>query len=108
MDDNLNISSTNYYQATNLETTGSTIASISGTSNQSNTLAVNVTGWGWWTDYYYPQVIRQSYPVYIQERAQDKGKQAFEIIKVLKDKKLVRLETVGDFIEAMDCLIKIL
>ncbi len=67
-----------------------------------------LTGWGWWKCEYYPKVIRESYPVYIQERAQDKGKQAFEIIKALQDKKLMRLETVADFIEAMDTLIKTL
>lgn len=64
--------------------------------------------WHYWQDYYYPQIIRESYPVYIQERAQDKGKQAFEIIKMLKDKRFVKLETVGDFIDCMDALIKIL
>lgn len=61
----------------------------------------------WQTDYY-PRVIKESYPVYIQERARDKGKQAFEIIKVLKDKKLVDMRKVGDFIDLMDELIKIL
>jgi hypothetical protein len=74
-------------------------------SHQANTM---LKSWDWWTDTYYPKVIRESYPVYIQERAQDKGKQAFEIIKVLKDKKLMKLDTVGDFIECMDALIKIL
>ena len=64
--------------------------------------------WGYWRDYYYPTVIRDSYPVYIQERAQDKGKQAFEIIKMLKDKRFLKLEAVGDFIDVMDELIKIL
>jgi len=57
---------------------------------------------------YYPEVIKTSYPVYIQERALDKGKQAFEIIKILKDKKLVNMTKVGDFIDLMDELIKIL
>ena len=68
----------------------------------------SVSCWGYWRDYYYPDVIRQSYPVYIQERAQDKGKQAFEIIKMLKDKRFLKLEAVGDFIDVMDELIKIL
>ncbi len=67
-----------------------------------------LTGWGYWRDYYYPTVIRESYPVYIRERAKDKGKRAFEIIKILKDKKLVKLEKVSDFIDLMDELIKIL
>ena len=44
----------------------------------------------------------------MQERAKDKGKQAFEIIKILKDKKLVNMAKVGDFIGLMDELIKIL
>jgi len=64
--------------------------------------------WGYYHQSYYPNVIRESYPVYLQERAKDKGKQAFEIIKILKDKKLVQLKTVGNFIDLMDELIKIL
>lgn len=66
------------------------------------------TAWHYWQDWYYPNVIRESYPIYIRERSEDKGKQAFEIIKVLKDKKLVNLNKVGDFIDLMDELIKIL
>jgi len=66
------------------------------------------TCWGYWTEYYYPEVIRQSYPVYIQEQSKDKGKQAFEIIKILSDKKFVKLDKVKDFIDLMDTLIKIL
>jgi hypothetical protein len=66
------------------------------------------TVWDYWQNYYYPQVISHSYPVYVQERAQDKGRQAFEIIKMLQDKKLIKLDKVSDFIDAMDCLIKIL
>lgn len=83
------------------DTTGN---SLSFTTTDGTTL----TGWGYWTDYYYPQVIYRDYPVYVRERAQDKGKKAFELIKVLKDKKLVKLEKVGDFIDLMDELIKIL
>ena len=64
--------------------------------------------WDFWQDYYYPQVIYSSYPVYIQERAKDKAKQAYEIIKILKDKKLANIEKVSDFIDLMDELIKIL
>ena len=70
--------------------------------------AVNLGCWDYWERYHYPYIVKESYPVYIQERAQDKGKQAFEIIKVLKDKKLVQLKTVGNFIDLMDELIKIL
>jgi len=66
------------------------------------------TAWSYWQDWYYPQVITPSYPVYIQERAKDKGHQAYEIIKTLLDKKLIKLDKVSDFVEAMDCLIKIL
>ena len=68
----------------------------------------SLSGWDYWTGNYYPNVITHSYPVYYQERAKDSGKQAFEIIKALQDKKLMTLKTVGDFIEAMDTLIKIL
>jgi len=67
----------------------------------------NLTCWGYWQDGYYPTVIRQTYPVYLQERAEDKGQKAFEIIKHLQDKKLIKLDKVSDFIEAMDILIKI-
>jgi hypothetical protein len=67
-----------------------------------------LTGWSFFQNYYYPYVIRESYPVYIQERALDKGKQAFEIMKVLQDKKLLNIVKVVDFIDAMDALIKIL
>ncbi|GAI86264.1 unnamed protein product [marine sediment metagenome] len=70
--------------------------------------SANYTCWDYWRNDYYPRIIRESYPVYIQERAKDKGKQAFEIIKILKDKKLVQLKTVGNFIDLMDELIKIL
>ena len=68
----------------------------------------NQTCWGWWHEEYYPRVIRESYPVYISERAKDKGKQAYEIIKMLKDKRIIKLDKVSDFIDAMDALIKIL
>lgn len=78
------------------------------TSGTPNNLVYSGTSWGFWRDYYYPQVIRESYPVYIQERAKDNGKQAFEVIKALQDKKLIKLEKVSDFIEAMDTLIKLL
>lgn len=66
------------------------------------------TAWGYWQHYYYPQVILQSYPVYLQDRAMDKGKQAFELVKALQDKKLMKLEKVSDFIEAMDTILKTL
>lgn len=72
------------------------------------TVNTPTTAWNYWTDYYYPQVIRESYPIYIQERAKDSGKQAFEIIKALQDKDLIKLDKVKDFVEAMDILIKIL
>jgi len=90
VDDNLNIQGVN---TTNTLSTGFT----SGTSC-----------WHYWQQEYYPYVIRESYPVYLTERAIDKGKQAFEIIKMLKDKRFIKLETVADFIDAMDALIKIL
>jgi len=67
-----------------------------------------MTCWGYWRDYYYPHVIKETYPVYIQEKSIDKGKQAFEILKVLKDKNIIKVDKVGDFINAMDEIIKIL
>jgi hypothetical protein len=86
-------------------------ATLCGTTVTEPTVNLTSSGtsaWGYWQDYYYPQVITQSYPVYIQERAKDKGHQAYEIIKTLLDKKLIKLDKVSDFVEAMDCLIKIL
>ena len=88
---------------TNTATGGSYTTAAGGWVGDSKT-----TCWNYWQDYYYPYVIRESYPVYVQERAIDKGKKAFEIIKILKDKKLIQMEKVGDFIEMMDELIKIL
>lgn len=62
--------------------------------------------WDYWTTQYYPQVIHQSYPVYYQVKAMDKGKQAFEILKSLMDKNLVKIDKVKDFVEAMDTILK--
>ncbi len=90
VDDNLNI------QTTNTSPIGITLTSTTGSC------------WDYWHQNYYPYVVRESYPVYIQERAQDKGKKAFEIIKILKDKRFVQLEKVSDFIDLMDELIKII
>ena len=84
-------------------------SSLDSNLNITNQLGIgDYTAWNWWTEHYYPSIIRESYPVYIQDRAQDKGKQAFEIIKHLQDKKLMKLDTVRDFIEAMDTLLKVL
>jgi hypothetical protein len=83
--------------------------SLDGNLNISSTTAYKVNScWGYWQDYYYPYIVRESYPVYLQERSKDKAKQAYEIIKILKDKKLAKLEKVADFIDLMDELIKIL
>jgi len=68
----------------------------------------NLSCWDFYQNYYYPQVILPSYPVYIKERAEDKGKQAFEIIKMLNDKGKLKLNTVKDFIDTMDLLINVL
>ena len=66
------------------------------------------TLWGYWQGTYYPQVIRESYPMYIQEKAMDKGKHAFELLKALMDKNLLKIEKVSDFIDAMDTILKTL
>lgn len=76
--------------------------------NAQTSNGTSATCWHYWQDYYYPNQIIHSYPVYIQDRSKDLGKQAFEIIKALQDKKLIKLDKVADFIEAMDTLIKIL
>lgn len=68
----------------------------------------NGTLWNYWQNQYYPYVIRESYPVYIQERAMDKGKHAFELLKALMDKGLIKVDKVKDFIEAMDTILKTL
>jgi hypothetical protein len=83
-------------------------ANMSISTTNTNSDRSTMSCWGYWTDYYYPSVIRESYPVYISERAKDKGKQAFEILKILKDKKLVKMDKVADFVDLMDELIKIL
>jgi hypothetical protein len=90
--------------------TGNTVLPQTGTitSGSANFGYWPSTTWDCWSNWYYPTVIKESYPVYLQERAQDKGKQAFEIIKALQDKKLMKLDKVSDFIEAMDTLIKTL
>jgi hypothetical protein len=106
LDSNLNLQSSNCSNP-NIQTAGLTGSQINAT-NLTGIQASGTTAWEYWQEYYYPQVIRESYPVYIQERSKDSGKQAFEIIKTLQDKKLMKLETVKDFIDAMDSLIKIL
>jgi len=56
-----------------------------------------------YSNYSYPvPVYISSYPVYVK----DSAKQAFEIIKVLQDKKLLKLDKVSDFIEVMDAIIE--
>ena len=89
------------------------ISRASITGNPSGTENYFYTGddmscWNYWERHYYPQVIKTEYPVYIQERSKDKGKKALEIIKVLKDKKMLNMDKVKDFIDMMDTLIKIL
>ena len=110
IDDNFNLS--NLDEATNFLQETSIITGIGADYTDANwsdgTGGSSLSCWHYYQDYYYPQIIRESYPVYLQERSKDKGKQAFEIIKTLKDKKLIQLRTVGDFIDLMDELIKIL
>lgn len=90
-------------------TSGMGIAASGASSNTANTVyTYNGTAWDYWHRDYYPLVIRESYPMYLQERSMDKGKQAFEILKLLQDKKLITLDKVSDFIDAMDALIKVL
>ena len=95
---------------TRLDGLSITVGQSPNLTDAGNTAIYNstVSCWDYWQGSYYPQVIHPSYPVYLQERAKDSGKQAFEIIKALQDKKLMKLEKVSDFIEAMDTLIKVL
>lgn len=101
IDDDLNL-------INNLNDSVAKMNSMSARTSQTGDQIKSLSCWGYWRDHYYPEIVQHSYPVYIQERAQDKGKQAFEIIKMLKDKKFLKLESVGDFIDVMDELIKIL
>lgn len=68
----------------------------------------NGTLWQFWQNEYYPHVIKESYPIYIQEKAMDKGKLAFELLKALMDKGFVKVDKVKDFVEAMDTILKTL
>lgn len=83
------------------------IQGVNATTTCSTGFTAGTSCWDYWHHDYYP-IYHESYPVYIQDRARDKGKEAFEIIKMLKDKRFIKLETVADFIDAMDALIKIL
>ena len=91
-------------------TTGSLPAGSSSLTYTSGSAGANSASscWGYWQNYYYPQIIRESYPIYLQEKAMDKGKQAFELVKALMDKKLLNIEKVKDFVEAMDTVLKTL
>ena len=95
----------------NLNIQGATTSSLSVSTSTSYPISTKFVArgcWDYWHQNYYPYVIHESYPVYLQERSQDKGKKAFEIIKILKDKRFVQLEKVSDFINLMDELIKII
>lgn len=85
-----------------------TLESLPLSSATTSSSTNSISGWSFWRDYYYPEVIQYSYPIYLQERAFDKGQKAFEVVKKLKDKRLIHLEKVADFIDIMDELIKIL
>ncbi len=89
-------------QGLNYVSTAAQTAQYTLSSGTSNTL------YHYWTHDYYPYVIKESYPVYLQEKAMDKGKQAFEIIKALIDQKLIKLDKVSDFVTAMDTILKTL
>ena len=110
VDDSLNIK--NLEEAISNKSGDFTSGEIGGYSPdktaEANLLKQDLSCWGYWQDHYYPQVIRESYPIYIRNEAEDKGRKAFEIIKMMKDKKIIKLDTVADFIEAMDALIKII
>jgi effector-binding domain-containing protein len=108
VDKNLRINqvSTLYESLSKLNNFEQSSGTITTTTPGSGITNANYTCWNWWQDYYYPYIIRESYPVYIQERAKDKGKLAYELIKGLIDKNFLKLEKVKDFIEIMDFLIK--
>lgn len=111
VDNNLNFSASNVgadYTLTKANDFDNTVTA-GGTSGDSlKNTQDTLSCWSWWQDYYYPSVITTVYPVYVQERALDKGKKAYEIIKMLKDKKLLEITSVKKFMEMMDALINIL
>lgn len=103
---NYNLQDTNSNQSSEfLDTTAKALNNLTIGDNYN---AQVTSCWHWWEEQYYPRVIRESYPVYIQERSLDKGKQAYEIIKMLRDKRFINVDKTTDFIEIMDSLIKML
>ncbi len=78
-----------------------------GTKTDANTTAT--TGYchitpDWYNNHYY-HWYPNYYPVTIQV---DTTKKAFEIVKVLQDKKVIKLSTVKQFVELVDSILKIL
>lgn len=53
-----------------------------------------------------PPVTQFQY--YHTHTVEDKGVKALSIIKIMMEKKLIKLDTIEQFIEAMDLLVKVL
>lgn len=104
------------FVATTTSTIGTGTMTISGnytdtsgglSYNTSSTNAFHyITPHDFYFHHYYPNIICESYPVYIKEKTMDKGKQAFEILKSLMDKGLMKVDKVKDFVTAMDTILK--
>lgn len=92
LSENLNATMTCYPDNTT-DTTWGYQDSISG-----NILWVNPSN-------YYYEWYPLPYPSYITI---DKTKQAFEIVKLLKEKKLAKITTVKQFVELVDEIVKVL
>ncbi len=63
----------------------------------------------WYPDWYYP-TVREYYPVYYGywQSNQDKHQQAFNVARMLVDKKIVELKKVKDFIELVENIFKVM
>ena len=102
---NCSVNGMNFHDASQAGNFLGGFTTTTGSSNITYTDSNNSL-WNYWQNQYYPYVIRESYPVYIQERAMDKGKHAFELLKALMDKNLMSVRTVKDFVDAMDIILK--
>ncbi len=59
----------------------------------------------WWHQYYYPAY----YPGYYQSTIYiDKGQKAIELVKVLMDSDVIKVDTVKQYVDVLDKIIKII
>lgn len=77
---------------------------VNNTIDNAAAIASCVPAYDWWHYNYYPQPW-YLYPTYTVE---DKGKQAFELVKKLQEIKLIKLTTAKQFADTMDAVLKVL